>query len=263
MYHDHALTLLRWLAYARSPPTLSELVEAAVIDPIYESSIDSDNRGDLEDTLNILSGLVSVEESMHPDVKGSLEAGSPTHDATTKAHGQADVAFHGQGLTPDTRVRLAHFSVKEYLESQRILKNSACQFYLDSATGHGAFAQSCLTYLCYYSTSPEKTLTKQDLETFPLLRYAARSWFYHCELQNCGGTSRELSFLQKEQVKYHWLLVYDPDTPWEKPFSAYRSKGKVSGSAIYYASLLGHSVVVSSLLQWIAKPLSSCTSYFL
>jgi hypothetical protein len=63
MYHDHALTLLRWLAYARSPPTLSELVDAAVTDPIHESCIDADNRGDLEDTLNILSELVTVDGS--------------------------------------------------------------------------------------------------------------------------------------------------------------------------------------------------------
>jgi hypothetical protein len=61
IYHEHALMLLRWLAYARSPPTLGELVEAAITDPIYDGSIDEDNRGDLEDTLNTLSGLVAVE----------------------------------------------------------------------------------------------------------------------------------------------------------------------------------------------------------
>jgi hypothetical protein len=46
-----------------SPPTLSELVDAAVTDPIHESCIDADNRGDLEDTLNILSELVTVDGS--------------------------------------------------------------------------------------------------------------------------------------------------------------------------------------------------------
>ena len=39
MYHQEALTLLRWLAYARSPPTLGELVDAAIIDPAEESFI--------------------------------------------------------------------------------------------------------------------------------------------------------------------------------------------------------------------------------
>ena len=36
MYHQQALTLLQWLAYARSSPTLGELVEAAVIDLVEE-----------------------------------------------------------------------------------------------------------------------------------------------------------------------------------------------------------------------------------
>ena len=80
MYHDHALTLLRWLAYARSPPTLSELVDAAVTNPIHESFIDADNRGDLEDTLNILSGLVTVEESKDADVDGHSETNYFTSD---------------------------------------------------------------------------------------------------------------------------------------------------------------------------------------
>ena len=108
IYHDHALTLLRWLAYARSPPTLSELVEAAVTNPIYESSIDSDNCGGLEDTLNILSGLVTLEVSRNPDAKGHLVTRIHTRDASMMDHDQLDVTLYGQGLDPDTRARLAH-----------------------------------------------------------------------------------------------------------------------------------------------------------
>jgi hypothetical protein len=92
MYHDHALTLLRWLAYARSPPTLGELVDAAVTDPIHESSIDAENRGGLEDAFNILSGLVTVEESKDTDTEDHSETGSSTPDASNVDHGQDDEA---------------------------------------------------------------------------------------------------------------------------------------------------------------------------
>jgi hypothetical protein len=248
MYHQEALTLLCWLAYARSPPTLGELVDAAITDPVEESFIDTSERGGLRDALNILSGLVTIEENQVAATKNYSRAGFATNDTSTANLSQGASTFHSQQPTTDTRVRLAHFSVKEYLESKRILKSSAYQFYLESATGHRVLSQSCLTYLRYYSISPEKTLTKRDLETFPLLEYAAQSWFYHCALQHGGETSREVSFLQIGQVKDDWLLVHDPYTPWYEPFEAYRSEGKLPSQAIYYASLLGLSVVVSSLL---------------
>jgi ankyrin repeat protein len=249
MYHDHALTLLRWLAYARSPPTLGELVDAAVTDPIHESSIDADNRGDLEDTLNILSGLVTVEESKDAEVEGRSETKFSTTDVSIIDHDSADVGSHSRDLTPDTRVRLAHFSVKEYLESKRILKSRADQFYLESATGHRVLAQSCLTYLRYYSASCEKILTIQDLETFPLLKYAAHSWFYHSTLQCGGEASRELSILRLEQVRDDWLVIHDPDKPWREPFTGRKDEKKESGSEMYYASLLGLPAVVTKLLS--------------
>jgi hypothetical protein len=99
--------------------------------------------------LNILSGLVTVEESKDADVEGHLKTKSFTSDVSTIDHDSADVASHSQNLTLDTRVRLAHFSVKEYLESKRILKSGADQFYLESARGHIALSQSYLTYLRY------------------------------------------------------------------------------------------------------------------
>jgi hypothetical protein len=247
MYHDHALTLLRWLAYARSPPTLGELVEAAVTDPIHESSIDAGNRGDLEDTLNILSGLVTVEESKDPNVEGHSGTGLLACDTSTTD--QADVASCSRNLTRDTRVKLAHFSVKEYLESKRVLKSGADQFYLESAIGHRVLAQSCLTYLRYYGFSCEKTLTVQDLETFPLLEYAARSWFHHSKLQCGDEVNREMSLLHLQQVRDDWLLVHNPEKPWEKPFDRREGGKGGSGSVIYYASLLGLPAVVTKLLS--------------
>jgi hypothetical protein len=245
MYHDHALTLLRWLAYARSPPTLSELVDAAVTDPIHESYIDADNRGDLEDTLNILSGLVTVEEREDADAEHHSEIDYSTSDVSIIDNDSADVGSHSRDLTPDTRVRLAHFSVKEYLESKRILKSGADQFYLESATGHRALAQSCLTYLRYYSSSSEKTSTKQDLKKFPLLQYAARSWSHHSAFQVDNDVTREASLLQSEEAKNDWLLVYNPDELWKSPFE---SSGSV-GSGLYYASGLGHEALVRELLR--------------
>nr|POE79016.1 vegetative incompatibility protein het-e-1 [Quercus suber] len=72
-YRSDALTLLRWLAYARSPPTLGQLAETVIID-IEADRVNIDDRGSLEGTLNILSGLVTVvtSESDIPNELGTL-----------------------------------------------------------------------------------------------------------------------------------------------------------------------------------------------
>jgi hypothetical protein len=190
---------------------------------------------------------VTVEGRQDADVESYSEAQSFIPNVSNMDRNEADVALHDRRLTPNTKVRLAHFSVKEYLESKRIVITDARHFYLESGSGHMALAQSCLTYLRYYSTSSGKLSTTQDLDTFPLLRYAAESWFYHSALQNCVEGSREVSFLQLETMRNECLLVHTPDKAWNKPFEG---KGKkMWGSATYYASLLGLPVVIGSLLE--------------
>ena len=166
--------------------------------------------------LNILFGLVTIEENQSDRAKNHTNTGIFTSDVSTAGPEQSGAMFHSENLTPDTRVRLAHFSVKEYLESKHVLQSGARQFHLENATGHRALAQSCLTYLRCYSFSCQKTSTKQDLETFPVLGYASKSWFYHSTLQCGGKISREMSLLHLEQVRDDWLAVHKPDEPWEK-----------------------------------------------
>ena len=59
--YEGALTLLQWLAYSESPLSLEELVEANIIDLAGERFVDTGGRSGLEDTLNILSGLVIIQ----------------------------------------------------------------------------------------------------------------------------------------------------------------------------------------------------------
>ena len=59
MYRDEALTIFRWLVYARSPPSIGELAEAAIIEPRGDGVVDIDSRGAVEDLLGILAGLIA------------------------------------------------------------------------------------------------------------------------------------------------------------------------------------------------------------
>ena len=236
-----AMVLLRWLAYARSPPSLGELAEARVIDLVGDGSVDADDRGDLEDSLDILSGLVTLEgDGDDQDETRGLEL----EDSIFKGRDK-DTTHAVRQVERDTRIRLAHFSVKEYLESKRILQSNAKDFHLETAKGQEFLAQSCLVYLIHYSSSIAKSSTMDDLVAFPLLLYAARSWFYHSSFQQSAEVGREVCLLSSETIKLDWLLVHRPDTTWTDLFKIPRT----IGSSVYYASLVGLEKVVSMLIE--------------
>ncbi|KAK5109315.1 hypothetical protein LTR85_002866 [Meristemomyces frigidus] len=256
LYRKEAIVLLQWLAYAQSPPSLGELVEAAIVDITEEGHIEVDERGGLEDTLEILSGLVVLVavdtedyESEHEENVRNYETDDQRNeDLGSEVLDYEDTdkpaAYRHRRIKEDTKVRLAHFSVKEYLESERILQSEVKEFYLESAIGHRLLAQSCLTYIMHYSSSNEKSSTSQDLIDFPLLRYAARSWFYHASIQQAQESTREASFLSCRDAVHDWLLVHCPDQSWNEPFD----RVEAIGSGLYYASFLGLEAVVNKLL---------------
>ena len=237
-----ALTLLRWLAYAKSPLSLCELVEATVIDLTAEGSVEVDDRPGLDDTLEILSGLVTIEgDADDYEVHGNRHAKRKWQQF---AEDDVELSSDRQQIAKD-HIRLAHFSIKEYLESRRILASSAKAFYLESAREHGILCQSCLIYLMHYSSSEKKLSTSQDFTTFPLLLYAAKSWFYHSALREAAAATHEVVFLCAETTLRDWLRVHQPDRIQEGSFGELND----IGSSLYYASFAGLDRVVGDLLQ--------------
>ncbi|KAK6375649.1 hypothetical protein LTR81_027903 [Elasticomyces elasticus] len=256
-----ALNLLRWVAYAKSPRSLGELVDANIIDLTGSGIVDFADRGDLEDSLAILSGFVTIvatdddhgDSDEHQSSVGDLDNGSINEEdpsnsnlASMARDPEESDMFSGQQYRSETVVRLAHFSVKEYLESSHILDSDAKVFHLDPAREHRLLTQSCLAYITSYSSHCDKTSTKEDLVRYPLLEYAAKSWFYHSSAQQPGteGDCEALLFTS-EEVMHDWLLVHQPDRNWEYPFEGIKNKG----SGLYYASSIGLGATVLMLIE--------------
>lgn len=194
-----ALTQLRWLAYATRPVTLAELQTAVIIRP-EDDEVDIGDEGDLGDSLSILSGLIIISEHVTASKPSRKQDGYPGHHEVT-----ADAV----NLAPNTHVRLAHFSVKEYLESSRIFASSAGFFSLEAGACHRFLSQSCLTYLMSYSARGARASMEQDLGQFPLLDYAARKWCEHSRLQSGDDVSREIAFLACEKARSDWFCLYN------------------------------------------------------
>ena len=170
--------------------------------------MDVNNCGDVGDTPNILSGLVTVEgnnnNNGYDDCDGNKGKGEFT-DAELGGleiqDSDLNIAHSGWRIMRSTRVRLAHFSIQENLKSKRILQSQATAFHLESARAHRSPVQSCLTYIIHYSRSNDKTSTERDLTLFPLLTYAAQSWSYHSSVQDPANFCREMSLLSSEETK--------------------------------------------------------------
>jgi len=241
-YSADALTLLRWLAYAESPLTLSELAEAIIIDLTAGGRVATEDRPGTNDILEILSGLVVVKRQ-----SDSAEA----HEHSSLARWRPQLADedieHATDASQsiDHHVRLAHFSVLEYLQSTRILLSDAKAFHLQRNIGHEVLCQSCLVYLTHYSRSAEKRSTIEDFVTFPLLQYAAKSWFCHSVFQESAACTGEMNLLCDQRILHDWLQVYQPDRTDEVAFGELND----IGSSLYYASFLGLGRVVHHLLN--------------
>src|ERR1700736_1504323 len=76
-------------------------------------------------------------------------------------------------------LRLAHFSVKEYLISQRIQNGPAAKYSLLRKDADTSIAHTCLAYLMQFSKLD--SLKPGTIALFPLAEYAAQYWISHAK----------------------------------------------------------------------------------
>lgn len=116
-----AMRILQWLTFSARPLSVGEIAQIVAIDVARDPAFDPDEV--LEDpleALNICSSLVTVTKN---EAKGPR---SPS----------------GQHI-----IALAHYSVQEYLVSDRIKQGSAKLYSMQEIECHNAIAKGCLKYL--------------------------------------------------------------------------------------------------------------------
>jgi len=248
-YKD-AFAVLQWLAVAARPPTLYELAEVIAISPGC-AVIDDENRlFDAKELLSICSGLVILVD-----------------DSETG------------------RLRLTHFSVKEYLLSARIRASPASAFALDEIGSHKFVGQVCVTYLLSFSeedvfkesalndvaehkggeteapsmgevevAQPTRKVAmapKLIFKKFPLLRYAARYWSKHVralpfhEAANLNDHIEDLLDSNRSASCKNWLRASNPILFGRYNFAM---KSTELQPPLYYAAILGLASVVQAML---------------
>ncbi|KAI9764163.1 MAG: hypothetical protein M1840_008645 [Geoglossum simile] len=170
-YVDTAYTIIQWLAFSGRPLKLSEAAEVVVFTEgpsldceRYPVSVDPTNRFDPQHVPAILSGLVIMS-----GLDGRVNTGR------------------------EEVITFAHFSVKEYLECNRVEPK---RFRLLGSAAHWFILKSCLAYIHRYDNQPSKEAGSEQL---PLLLYACKYWphhaiaLYRCEDQAVGRMAELLT----------------------------------------------------------------------
>jgi hypothetical protein len=160
LHSNEACSVLKWLAFSKRDLKLNEVAEAAIFEPDPEHghvSFDPGDRfGSPLEIRAILSGLVTV-----PGLDYSSRLGVDT------------------GSGQDEIISFAHFSVKEYLESDRVKP----EVFRLLETHQWFILESCLAYIHHYDTKKSEEAGSGE---YPLLLYACKYWPHHAVELCCG-----------------------------------------------------------------------------
>ncbi|KAK3645527.1 hypothetical protein LTR56_002968 [Elasticomyces elasticus] len=205
---------LTWLAFAHRPLTLNELNEAVIVE-----------EGDRD---------IDIDFRLQPiDVLLTLCQGLLRWDPASSI------------------VMLAHYSVWDYLTSDRINDSLASFAYLDESPCMKMILRKCLTYLLMspfeIGVCGSEEVTRLQI-AYPLLDYVATRWPLHAYKSSLGTEEMGLitALLMNDDVLHYessfrfWIYYLFPD----------REGGiAMAASPLYYAASFGLHTVVETMVQ--------------
>ena len=144
-------------------------------------------------------------------------------------------------------VQFSHFSVKEYLTSDRIANaEHVSHFHIHPKLAHTLLTKACLSVLFQLDYGMDKA----KVESFPLAKYAAQSWVDHARFEDVSSCIRDGMDLLFDKDKPHfaiWVRSYNPDEYSDALFYP-ACPEQPDAVPLYYAALCGFRGLVERLL---------------
>jgi hypothetical protein len=230
-FRQDAQGVMRLLAFSARPLSLQEVAEAVAVD-VDNECFDPENR--LPDpfvVLEICSSLVV------PTVWETWE-------------GQLTI------------LQFAHYSVKEYLVSTRILKSPAADFRISERLAHKFIAEVCLSYILSLDKPDVFTLftfesydgpqLNDGYKKMSFLSYAAKYWPHHSQALSTDVNSTTLPTLvwrlfdsTHSSSFFNWIAIYRDELVEESG----PPRDISQANRLYYSSLLGLYDITKWLLE--------------
>jgi ankyrin repeat protein len=223
--HRHAQRLFRCLVAAVRPLSAEELGEVLAIE------FDSDG------------GPTLMEKWRPENPKEAILSACSTLIAVIDNEGSKVVQF-------------SHFSVKEYLTSDRLRDTTIetiGKYHIPTNAAHAVFAQACLTVLLQL----DEKVDKAQLAKYPLVSYAAEHWIEHATSEEVELQIKDIMtrlFNLKRPHLRAWLWINDVDSDIKRPVETLEGhpSTKLEATPLYYASLCG--------LSWLSRYLITSRS---
>ncbi|KAF7678877.1 hypothetical protein GT037_002625 [Alternaria burnsii] len=223
----YAIRILQWLTFSERPLTIEEVAEVAAIDIQGEPVFDRDEvLIDPLEALDICSSLITVT-------------------------GSAEKRKNEDGRLADSRIlSLAHYSVQEYLVSDRIKQGPAKQYHMQEVESHEAILKGCIGYLNQF----QGPITDAQFDISALAMYSAEFWISHFE--KAGGETENvcriaLSIFSMDSPAYQsWLRLWDPEQAemGDDPLILNRGLDDMA-TPLYHAARLGLGKITKLLLD--------------
>jgi ankyrin repeat protein len=149
-------------------------------------------------------------------------------------------------------VQFSHFSVKEFLTSERLRTSEIGNirpYHIPFDSAHTILARACLTVLLQL----DENVDKERLETFPLAFYAAQHWVDHAKYEDVASQIQDLMerlFNSSKPYLAAWTWIHDVDS-YRNPKTIHGledRRKRPEATALYYAMLCGFSGLANYLL---------------
>jgi ankyrin repeat protein len=136
-------------------------------------------------------------------------------------------------------LQFAHFSVKEYLTSTRLAeeRDTISRFHVSMTPAHTIVAQACLGILL----DLDENITRDGLEDFPLVEYAAEHWAGHARFENVSSNVQDgmKRLFDPSKGRFSLLVwIYDPEYPSRRSDRSERPS-EARGTPLHYAAFYG------------------------
>jgi hypothetical protein len=145
-------------------------------------------------------------------------------------------------------VQFSHFSVKEYLTSERLAtaEERLSYYHILPEPAHAILAHASLSVLLHL----DDEIDRNTIAQFPLAPYAARHWVDHAQFRNVSSHIKEdmkrLFDTAKPQFAA-WVWLYDIDRHWIQSMSSVHPT-QPEAMPLYYASLCGLRALTEHLI---------------
>jgi ankyrin repeat protein len=235
------------------PPSVRGILEALpdTLDETYERVLRDINKANREHARRLLQCLTVALRPLRVEELAevlAIDFNAPAHGGIPQLNPNWRWADHHQAVLSTCSsliaivddgdfqvVQFSHFSVKEYLTSDRLACSSGdvSRYHVLLEPAHTILAQACLGVLLRLDDS----VTRDNANDIPLVKYGTQHWFDHTRFEGVASRICDAMEYFFDVDKPHWTAWSQMvDESWREFSPDYGANGAFP---LYYASLGG------------------------